>query len=119
VKKMMTNLALLALVLGMVAFYWTTFAGKTPGEDARRLVAAGATLVDVRTPAEFAQGHVEGALNVPLGQLEGRLSDLGERSHPVVLYCRSGNRSGQAKRLLERNGFSEVHDVGAMTRYGN
>lgn len=118
VRKMLTTLALLALVLGIATFYRTAIAGKTPGLEAARLVEAGALLVDVRTPEEFSAGHLEGAVNVPLAELERRVADLGDPSRSIVLYCRSGARSGRAKRLLEQRNFTDVRDVGAMSRYG-
>lgn len=108
-----------ALILVVGAFYWFTLGGKAPAAEARQLVTGGAKLVDVRTPSEFAAGHLDGAVNLPLGELETRLGELGDRSDPLVVYCRSGARSGQAKRLLESKGFQNVHDVGAMSRYGN
>jgi rhodanese-related sulfurtransferase len=116
---MSPNLVALAAFIAIAGlYYWFTMAGKTPSSEARRLVADGAKLVDVRTPVEFSAGHVPGALNLPLGDLESRLGELGDRKAPLVLYCRSGARSGQAKRLLESKGFQRVHDVGAMSRYG-
>ncbi|MCS6915911.1 MAG: rhodanese-like domain-containing protein [Myxococcales bacterium] len=87
------------------------------GSEARRLVSAGALLVDVRTPEEWASGHLKGAINIPLQELEQRLAELGSRDRSIVLYCHSGNRSSQARRLLERAGFSAVYDLGAMSRW--
>lgn len=114
---MTNNLLVLVLLLGVAAYLWITFAGKTPGAEARRLVSTGALLLDVRTPEEFAEGHIQGALNVPVGELPERLSDLGSGDRPIVVYCRSGARSGRAKRLLEKRGFTSVHDLGAMARF--
>lgn len=85
-------------------------------ERARSLVEDGALLLDVRTPAEFAAGHLPGAVNTPLAQLEGALPSL-DRSRPIVLYCRSGARSRTALRLLHRHSFTSVHDMGAMSRW--
>jgi rhodanese-related sulfurtransferase len=87
------------------------------GADARRLVAGGAKLVDVRTPAEFASGHVPGAVNIPLDALERRLAELGPRDGAIILYCASGARSGQAKRMLASKGFASVHNMGAMSAW--
>lgn len=85
------------------------------GAEAARLVEEGATLLDVRTPAEYAQGHVDGALNVPVQELPGGASAI-DRDHPVVVYCRSGGRSAQAARLLAGEGY-EVHDLGPMSAW--
>jgi phage shock protein E len=84
------------------------------GEEARKLVAAGARLVDVRSPAEFAQGALPGAVNVPVDSLGSRLGKLGPRDGTIIVYCRSGSRSASAKRALEKSGFTSVRDLGAM-----
>ncbi len=82
----------------------------------RRLVANGALLLDVRTPSEFHEGHVPRAMNVPLQELSARLNELGPRSRPVVVYCRSGNRSEQASAILRGAGFV-VKDIGPMSMW--
>jgi phage shock protein E len=87
------------------------------GAEARRMVASGARLLDVRTPEEFASGHIPGALNIPVAQLDLRLGELPTKQQPLVVYCRSGNRSASAARLLGEAGFTAVHDLGAMSRW--
>lgn len=70
-------------------------------------VAKGALMVDVRTPEEFASGSVKGAINIPLSEVESRINEF--KGKPgVVVFCRSGNRSGQAKKILESNGIKNV-----------
>lgn len=88
---------------------------RVDGARARALVEAGAQLVDVRTPEEYAKDHVAGAVNVPVTELEGRLSEL-TRDRPVVVYCRSGNRSAKAASTLCSAGYS-VHDFGARSAW--
>ncbi|MBF0596404.1 rhodanese-like domain-containing protein [Faecalibacter rhinopitheci] len=70
-----------------------------------------AFLVDVRTPEEFAEGHVSGSTNIPLDQVENQLEKFKNHSE-IVVFCRSGNRSGQAKVILENNGFTNVLNGG-------
>ncbi len=72
--------------------------------DAHRRVEEGALLLDVRTPGEFAGGHLPGAENVPLDALASRLSEL-PKDRAIVAYCQSGMRSASAVRLLRREGF--------------
>jgi rhodanese-related sulfurtransferase len=105
------------LVLAALGAFFFARAGDVSGSQARQLVASGARLVDVRTPAEFAAGHIEGAINVPVDQLGARLGELGERDGALVVYCRSGNRSATATRQLRQAGFTQVHDLGAMTSW--
>jgi rhodanese-related sulfurtransferase len=73
--------------------------------DARVLLGAGdARLLDVREPDEYQTAHVDGALLVPLGQVPAGLSDL-PRAGTVIVICRSGRRSAEAVRLMQRTGF--------------
>ncbi len=74
-------------------------------------IKEGAFLVDVRTPAEFAEGHVKGSINIPLDQVPNQLAQFKGKDQ-IIVFCRSGNRSGQAKMILERNGFKNVTNGG-------
>ena len=68
--------------------------------------------VDVRTPAEFVQGSVKGAINIPLDQIENQLAKFKGKKN-IVVFCRSGNRSSQAKVILEQNGFTNIKNGGS------
>lgn len=91
-------------------------AGATPApgvvhvETARRLIEAGTRVVDVRTPQEFAAGHVAGALNIPFDEIDRRAAEIGPPGTPVVLYCRSGRRSGIAADRLKTLGYDTIYD---------
>ena len=74
-------------------------------------VKNGAFLVDVRTPAEFSEGHVKGSVNIPLDTVPNSLKKFKDKNQ-IVVFCRSGNRSGQAKTILEQNGFTNVINGG-------
>ena len=74
-------------------------------------------IVDVRSEGEYASGAIDGALNHPLQGLPGTLLDMGvELDEEVIVYCRSGRRSAQAKTLLKQAGFQLVFDGGPMTQ---
>lgn len=80
-------------------------------------VRSGALLIDVRSQGEWDQGHVDGARLLPVDQLEGRLAEVeqwagGDKSKPVVLYCRSGGRAGRAQDILTQAGFTRVENAG-------
>ncbi|SFI40910.1 rhodanese-like domain-containing protein [Halpernia frigidisoli] len=64
-------------------------------------------LVDVRTPAEFAQGSVKGAVNIPLEDLQARISEFKGKEN-IITFCRTGHRSGQAIEILKENGITDV-----------
>ena len=71
-----------------------------------------ALVIDVREPAEYAQGHVLGARNVPLGELTARAGDFEKyKARPVILVCASGSRSGAALATLRNRGFTNVANL--------
>ena len=67
-------------------------------------------ILDVRTLEEFNQGHLEGALHIPVDELEGRLGEL-LQDRPIIVHCKSGVRSKTASNLLIENGFTQVYDM--------
>ena len=68
-------------------------------KESDHYIIKNAALVDVRSKSEYASGHLEGAINIPLEQVEGQVDKL--KAFPqVVVYCRSGNRSAHAKKIL-------------------
>lgn len=85
--------------------------GKTDNSQLAEAIKSGAFLVDVRTPSEFSTGSVKEAINIPLDEISGQLSKFKDRKI-IVVFCRSGNRSAQAKSILEQNGFSHVINGG-------
>lgn len=69
------------------------------------------TIVDVRTEAEFALGHVDGSINIPLDEVVNRVEEL-KQLQPLVMCCLSGGRSGQASAYLQSLGCDEVYNGG-------
>ncbi len=78
-----------------------------------------AVFVDVRNEWEFEEGHLPNARHIPLEQVALRLPEFREMDGPVILYCRSGNRSGMAVRLLQQAGISNVHNGGGLAYLQN
>ncbi len=109
-------------VLGVLLSAWLVACG-TPAADsgtitsdkAHEFVAAGATLLDVRTEAEWSRGHLPGAVLVPVDELAARLGEI-PRDKPVVVYCAAGGRSAPATRELRKAGY-DAHDLGGMGRW--
>ena len=87
------------------------FGGSEP-VDLKSIIEEGALLTDVRTPGEFAQGHVKGSVNIPLDLVAAKLPEFKNQKN-IVVFCRSGNRSSQAKAILEQNGFTNVINGGS------
>lgn len=90
---------------------------KIDGEKAMEMMASEEpfTLIDVRTQAEFDEGHIEGALLLPVDQLETLATEqLTDKDAVILVYCRSGNRSAQASELLVELGYTNVYDFGGI-----
>jgi len=113
---------MIAAVVGGIAaaaifwFLWTTVAPshRDPASRVIEKIAAGATIVDVRTQPEFRTGAYPKAVNLPLHELGKGADRLGPRDRPIVVYCASGHRSGQAAAILRKAGFSDVTNGGPL-----
>jgi phage shock protein E len=76
-------------------------------------ISKGALLVDVRSPSEFAEGSLPGAVNIPHGSVTERIAEFGsDKSRTVVVFCRSGGRAGIAEKTLRELGFTDVVNGG-------
>mgnify|MGYP005852636051 CR=1 FL=1 len=73
-----------------------------------------ATLIDVRTKGEYLAGHIGRAINIPLDEIERRIAEINALPKPLVLYCRSGARSGMATQMLRQAGVQDVHNGGGI-----
>lgn len=105
------------VMAGIALLYVWRFLG--PGRAAsskvvRAKLEAGATVIDVRTPGEFASGAYPKARNFPLDTLGAKLQKLGPKDAPVIVYCASGSRSAQAARILKAAGFTDVTNAGGL-----
>ena len=85
--------------------------GGGPKVDMGQLIANGAVIVDVRTPGEYAGGHIKGSVNIPLQSLGSQMAKL-KKDKPVITCCASGMRSGSARAMLQSAGFTEVYNAG-------
>ncbi len=88
--------------------------GLGPQVDYADLLKKGAIIVDVRTRAEYQQGHIKGSQNIPLNNLSNHYSKL-KKDKTIITCCASGMRSAQAKNILKANGYSEVYNGGGWT----
>ena len=89
--------------------------GETVTPEILVAIESQALIVDVRTPEEFADGHYPGAINIPHETILDGLNQLGVTADTaVILYCRSGNRSGQAEQVLQEKGFTEARNAGGL-----
>ena len=96
----------------MLSFLKNIFKSKPP-VNYKELLKNGAQLIEVRTPGEYKIGHLKGAVNLPLQQLQSNVSKI-RKDKPVITYCASGMRSSSAKNLLVSIGFREVYNGGGF-----
>lgn len=109
-------ITVLAVVLVIAWIILPRLGWIAPQEAVRRL-RDGAVLMDVRSPAEFSGTTVRGALNVPLGSIAEAVDRKSWPSEQAILvYCASGARSGMAVRQLKALGYTEVHNLGTVSR---
>jgi rhodanese-related sulfurtransferase len=81
------------------------FGIKSKAEQVKEMLEEGAIIIDVRTPQEYNDGHITNSLNIPVQQIEARISTIKKKGKPVILCCKSGGRAGTAKAVLKRNGI--------------
>jgi phage shock protein E len=86
---------------------------------ARKLVGEGAVLLDVRTKDEFAERHLDKAVNIPVDNLSAQMAEIekltsGDKTKPIVVYCHAGGRAGRAKSALVAAGYTKVTNLGGM-----
>ena len=103
------------LVAFVVIFLFLPKLQAVSAEEGSRLIQQGAHLMDVRTVGEFQEASVPGSVNFPLQELESRFqaADIG-KDETILVFCRSGNRSGSAKSLLTKLGYTSVKNLGAF-----
>jgi phage shock protein E len=93
--------------------------GLAPGVDLGAEIAAGASIIDVRSAGEYAGGHVKGSVNIPLDTLRNKLAKF-KKEQVIITCCASGMRSSSAKALLQAHGFTRVYNGGSwhnLTKY--
>lgn len=117
------SILIAAITLGSVFASCSNASGNTEKTSAVQSITESASpedttktknifFVDVRTPGEFSQGSVSGAVNIPLDQVQARIEEFKGKDE-IVVFCRSGNRSSQAKSILEQYGITNVINGGS------
>lgn len=97
-----------------MGIFQSIFGNGTSSEAIKEMIANGAVIIDVRTPAEFQGGHVAGSKNIPLQTIGNRVDEIKKINKPIVLCCASGNRSGQATDFLKSKGVDCENGGGWM-----
>ena len=83
--------------------------------ESKTSMEANAVLLDVRTPEEYKSVYLEGAVLLPLAELESKISSkVADKNTPVYIYCRSGRRAGTAVEKLKTMGYTDLHNLGGL-----
>jgi phage shock protein E len=109
-KQNIKSFLIISISIAMFGIFKNLFA-QTDNKQLSEAIKSGAFLVDVRTPGEYASGTVKGAVNIPLDKLQSQLATFNNKKN-IIVFCRSGNRSSQAKNILEQAGFNNVINGG-------
>jgi phage shock protein E len=83
------------------------------------LAKNGALILDVRSKGEFAGGHINGAINIPVDVLKNSLTQLKDKNKTIITCCASGMRSASAKSILKTHGYTDVHNGGGWSSLNN
>jgi rhodanese-related sulfurtransferase len=94
--------------------FFSSIFGSKDNSKLKEVIQKGAFLVDVRSASEFASGSVKGAVNIPLDKIGSHFTKFKGKKN-IVVFCRSGNRSGQAKSILEKGGYDNVINGGSWS----
>jgi phage shock protein E len=114
IRAMKWKFILPAAVAALIAFNLRADSTLSTGE-ARQKLKAGALLVDVRTPEEFAASKLTGAVNVPVDTIKSGITNhVTDKSQAVLLHCRSGRRSAVAEKELRSLGYTNVFNLGSF-----
>ena len=81
-------------------------------ESIQEFVEKGAVIIDVRSPGEFAGGHIKGSKNIPLNEIGAKINEIKKLNKPVIACCASGMRSSQATSILKQNGIDAINGGG-------
>jgi len=103
------------MVLSLLRGAWRKLSGAPPNQTVLEMARANALLIDVRSAQEFSYGHIEGALWLPLDRIRADIARaIPDRSQALILYCRSGARSRQARAIIAELGYDHAINGGGM-----
>lgn len=113
----MNSFAWIIAVVVLAALVLLKQLGQARAGDVKRLRDEGGRVIDVRTASEFEAGHLPGAINIPLGELTGRIASAApDKNQPLLLHCASGARSAAAVKILRDLGYPRAVNVGSYSR---
>jgi phage shock protein E len=118
IKLLVFKIIVLVLLIGVISFYF--FSKNNDFADPiemKNIVKQGALLLDVRSLSEFKARHIKGAVNIPVDEIESKMGEIVAKDKAIVVYCQSGVRSARAQKLLQKQGFLHVYNLGGIKRW--
>ncbi len=113
IRSLLKTLAALLMISVLTVANVAVADERAMAEAGLAAISKGALLVDVRSPSEFGEGSLSGAVNIPYDSVAERIAEFGpDKTRTVVVFCRSGRRSGIAEETLRELGFTDVVNGG-------
>lgn len=103
-------------VITFLSFNHSIPSNKITMSQAEKLIAEGATILDVRSYMEYRGGHIKNAQNIPYDEINETTIKLA-KNEKIIVYCRSGSRSAKAAETLENMGYNQVYDLGSIDNW--
>ena len=101
----------------LIAYIFLRRKGQISADQAVARLKQGAVLIDVRSPAEYGAGHLKGAINIPLQEIDSLIGrQVKDKDQVLLLHCQSGMRSGMAKNRLNALGYTRAYNLGSYDR---
>jgi phage shock protein E len=101
----------------LIAYIFLRRKGQISAEQAVAALKQGALLIDVRDPAEYSTGHLNGAINMPLQEIDSLIAvHAKDKDQVLLLHCQSGTRSSMAKNKLNALGYTRAYNLGSYDR---
>ena len=111
------KILLIIIPLALIIFKMITSKADINAEETKELLENNAKIIDVRSQGEYRNGHIKGAINIPLESITtGVKNHKISKETPIIVYCASGARSSSAKRFLQKDGFTSVFNGGSLHR---
>ncbi len=117
-KNLIFTIFIIILIIAVIIVMFLGKSGKsiiqTPSskEISEIIQNKNITIIDVRTQKEYESGHIKGAINIPVTEIEAEINY--DKDKPIAVYCRTGARSSEAAKTLEKMGYTKIYDLGGI-----
>tara|TARA_B100000287_G_C20604292_1_gene769386 strand:+ start:723 stop:1073 length:351 start_codon:yes stop_codon:yes gene_type:complete len=113
----MSSKIVFLFLLASVVYFW--YSKKSDSVDFKQKIKEGAIILDVRSPGEFASGHIENSINIPVNDLSTHLDKIPNKEQVIITCCASGMRSAKARNILQSSNYIQVYNGGGWASLQN